>query len=82
MLGVKSDSFLYIRVGKLTYSISSLVLYTARCMLGVKSVSYSIFSLVLYSARVMLKGVNSVQLRYHARSRKVTLERAFFFLSV
>ena len=34
-------SFLYNRVGKLSYSTFSLVLYSARCMLWVKSVQFS-----------------------------------------
>ena len=41
-LYVRAYSFPYIRVGKLRYSIFSLVLYSARCMLGLESVQFSV----------------------------------------
>ena len=74
MLGVESVQFsLYQGRKRLSYGIFSLVLYSARCILGLESVqffyrvgklSYSIFSPVLYSARCML-GVESVQFSLH-----------------
>ena len=43
MLGIESVQFSLLKpVGKLSYSIFSLVLYSARCMLGVESVQFSI----------------------------------------
>ena len=43
MLGVNSAQFAaYMKVGKLSYSIFSLLLYSARCMLGVNSVQFAL----------------------------------------
>ena len=65
-----------------TYSIFSLLLYSARIMLGVNSAQFSLhqgrkvklqhFSLVFYSARIML-GVNTAQFSLH-QGRKVKLQ--------
>ena len=40
--GRERTVFLYIRVGKLSYSIFPLVLYSAPCMLGIESVQFSL----------------------------------------
>ena len=68
-------SFPYIGVGKVSYSIFRLVLYSARSRLELNGVQF----FLLHYTEKLTYSILYLATRYSARSRRVTLQRILVF---